>query len=57
MGGIPTDAGKVLVYSSIYMSPSEYEKLEQISGAGIEVILQSTPDDSHAELSKIKEKL
>ncbi|MBS7009008.1 PTS sugar transporter subunit IIB [Anaerostipes sp.] len=57
VGGIPTDAGKVLVYSSIYMSASEYDKLEQISRAGIEVILQSTPDDSCAELSKIKEKL
>ena len=57
VGGIPTDAGKALVYSSIYMSASEYEKLEKISDTGIQVILQSTPDDSYAELSKIKEKL
>lgn len=57
VGGIPTDAGKALVYSSIYMSASEFEKLEKISKDGTQVILQSTPDDSFAELSKIKEKL
>lgn len=34
VGGIPTDAGKALVYSSIYMSASEYEKLEKISDTG-----------------------
>lgn len=57
VGGIPTDVGKSLVYSSIYMSASEYEKLDRINRTGIKVILQSTPDDSHTELSAIKEKL
>lgn len=57
VGGVPSEGGKTLVFSGVYLNEDEYKKLEEIQESGIAVTAQSTPDDTKMTLKQIGKKL
>lgn len=57
VGGVPSEAGKSLVFSGVYLNQEEYKKLQELQESGITVTAQSTPDDTKMSLEQIGKKI
>ncbi|MEQ7193728.1 PTS sugar transporter subunit IIB [Enterococcus avium] len=55
VGGVPSEVGRKLVFSGVYLDQVDFEKLMEIERDGIEVTFSSTPDDKSLKLKSIKE--
>lgn len=56
VGGIGGAPGRKVVYKNITLSDEDFEKLEELSKKGVNITLQTVPDDKEITLKSIKEK-
>ena len=57
VGGVPGEPGRAFVTDGVYVSPAELKMLEEIEGAGTQIVLKSIPEDADISINKAREKL
>lgn len=54
VGGVPSEVGRKLVFSGVYLDQEDFERLVKIERMGTKVSFSSTPDDKSLKLESIK---
>ncbi|MGG5371352.1 PTS sugar transporter subunit IIB [Enterococcus sp. AZ196] len=54
VGGVPSEAGRKLVFSGVYLDQADFERLVEVEQMGTQVSFSSTPDDKSLKLASIK---
>lgn len=57
VGGVPGDGGRQFISDGIYLSPKEFESLEEINKSVPDIIFKSIPEETAVTMEKAKEKL
>lgn len=54
VGGVPSEIGRKLVFSGVYLDQEDFERLVEIERMGTQVSFSSTPDDKSLKLESIR---
>lgn len=57
VGGVPGDGRRQFISDGIYLSPKEFESLEEINKSVPDIIFKSIPEETAVTMEKAKEKL
>lgn len=57
VGGVPSESGKKMVFSGVYLNKMELEQLQELESLGVPISFATTPDDKSIQLASIRESL
>lgn len=57
VGGVPGEGGRRFISDGIYLSPAEFQSLEEINKIVPEIIFKSIPEETAVTMEKAREKL
>lgn len=57
VGGVPSESGKKMVFSGVYLNKTELEQLQELESLGVPISFATTPDDKSTQLASIRESL
>lgn len=53
IGGVPSESGKKMVFSGVYLSQKEFQQLQELTKSGVAISFATTPDDKSLKLAAL----